>query len=515
MTISPGTISKRCGCADADTGKKLGATCPQLRRANGSWNPRHGTWQYRLELPPESSGKRRMPLRRGGFPTQVIAQADCDHARALLTIAEPDDPVMLGEIIDCIHRAVKTYGALPAEHEVRRRVHAGQPLSEHLTVADWLEQWLPGKKDIAPNTHTSYESHLRLYLKPYLGKLRLDRLTVAHLDDMFDAIDEHNDVIRAARTPLDIPPGTDRPTAAKLRAAHKEQRAAVKWQKPAGAASKQRIRATLRVALNDAIAQQKTTFNPAMFVKLPSGRRPKPLVWTDERLARWQATGQIPSPVMVWTPQQTAQFLDAAVEHPLYALFRLLAYRGLRRGEACALRPEDISASNRMLTVGRQLLIINGTSQIAEPKTDAGIRDIALADDDLDALNHHLTRRAAQQLAAEPGTPASDLLFTTETGDPLYPPDVSGLFHTIADTVHLPPIRLHDLRHCAATYMLASGADIKIVQETLGHTNYGFTADTYTSVLHDVARDAAEATARYIPHGHTHRQPPPDIPRAG
>lgn len=68
---------------------------------------------------------------------------------------------------------------------------------------------------------------------------------------------------------------------------------------------------------------------------------------------------------------------------------------------------------------------------------------------------------------------------------------------------HLPPIRLHDLRHGAATLALAAGVDLKIVQEMLGHSTITLTADTYTSVLPQVAQAAAEATARLVPRQRT------------
>ncbi|MCW2638327.1 MAG: site-specific integrase [Dactylosporangium sp.] len=59
---------KRCGCRDPRTGRRLGNTCPRLRRYNGtgSWSADHGTWHYRLELPATVDGARRQ-LRRGGF----------------------------------------------------------------------------------------------------------------------------------------------------------------------------------------------------------------------------------------------------------------------------------------------------------------------------------------------------------------------------------------------------------------------------------------------------------------
>lgn len=64
----------------------------------------------------------------------------------------------------------------------------------------------------------------------------------------------------------------------------------------------------------------------------------------------------------------------------------------------------------------------------------------------------------------------------------------------------LPPIRLHDLRHVAATLMLAAGIDIKVVSETLGHSDTRITRDTYQSVLDDLARDAAEKVVQLVPH---------------
>jgi hypothetical protein len=53
-------------------------------------------------------------------------------------------------------------------------------------------------------------------------------------------------------------------------------------------------------------------------VELPSGRRPRAVVWTDEHVTRWAQTGQTPSAVMVWTPEQAGRFLDCAADDPLY-----------------------------------------------------------------------------------------------------------------------------------------------------------------------------------------------------
>src|SRR5262249_22680729 len=109
------------------------------------------------------------------------------------------------------------------------------------------------------------------------------------------------------------------------------------FRRPVGPTSKQRIRATLRSALSSACKRQKIGYNPAKDIEMPSGRPPKPLVWTDERVASWRQTGQRPGPVMVWTPEQTGAFLDFAATDRLYALYHLAAFRGPRRGELCGL----------------------------------------------------------------------------------------------------------------------------------------------------------------------------------
>ncbi|WP_247684192.1 tyrosine-type recombinase/integrase [Micromonospora sp. D93] len=62
----------------------------------------------------------------------------------------------------------------------------------------------------------------------------------------------------------------------------------------------------------------------------------------------------------------------------------------------------------------------------------------------------------------------------------------------------LPPIRLHDLRHGAASLAQSAGVDIKTIQHQLGHSNIRLTADTYTTVLPPAAREAADATATYL-----------------
>lgn len=84
-------------------------------------------------------------------------------------------------------------------------------------------------------------------------------------------------------------------------------------------------------------------------------------------------------------------------------------------------------------------------------------------------------------------------------GELLYPANVTRRFIELYEEIDLPPVRLHDLRHGAATLAHAAGADLKDIQEMLGHSSITITADTYTSLLPEADLAMAEAAARLVP----------------
>ncbi|WP_433152992.1 tyrosine-type recombinase/integrase [Actinomadura nitritigenes] len=91
----------------------------------------------------------------------------------------------------------------------------------------------------------------------------------------------------------------------------------------------------------------------------------------------------------------------------------------------------------------------------------------------------------------------SGYAFTDRNGDPISPGWLTHFFQRLIAAYGVPPIRLHDLRHGAATLALAAGVELKVVQEMLGHSSIVLTADTYTSVLPEAAHTAAEKTDFY------------------
>ncbi|MCP2343709.1 tyrosine-type recombinase/integrase [Actinomadura rupiterrae] len=510
-----GSTFKSCSCRD-ETGKKLGRKCQRLNRPDGRWSSTHGRWNYQLELPPHADGTRRSPLRRAGYANQTDAEAELNQAKELLNIAA-NDQALARQIADLITTAVKTTKQLPSPEEVRRKVRTGQHLNITTTLGEYLPQWLQGRKTLRESSRRSYASNLKLYLIPSLGHIRIDRLRVADVDRMFEEIDELNDLITRARETCDP-----------------VLRAQVKGRRRVGAATKQRIRATLRSALKKAIREGLTEVNVASLVELPSGKAPKALVWTPERIAQWRTDldthiatmsarrkrlwkdtpsqghghnlnridayvgAPRPSKVMVWTPALTKQFLERAELHRWYALYYLIAFRGLRRGEACGLRWTDVDLDVGTVTIRWQIIQIGPEIFEGQPKSDAGEATISLDTSTVTVLRTHRAKQNAERLAAGDTWHDTGLVFTDELGRSIRPNEVTDQFERLAMETGLPPIRLHDLRHGAASFLLAAGHDMKTVQETLRLSSIAIAADTYTSLLPQLARQSAEDAAAII-----------------
>ncbi len=139
----------------------------------------------------------------------------------------------------------------------------------------------------------------------------------------------------------------------------------------------ERIRATLRSALSEAVRQGLIDSNPATRVRLPKPARIRPAVWTTTRETAWREAGVRPA-VAVWTRQHLATFLAFVKDDPLFTLWWLVALTGLRRGEVAALRWRDIDLDAATLTVHEQTVVVDGQDLLGPPKSARSRRTIAL-----------------------------------------------------------------------------------------------------------------------------------------
>ena len=304
-----------------------------------------------------------------------------------------------------------------------------------MTVGEWLTHWL-ATRTRATSTVRGYASHVRLYLAPYLGTILLPELSASHVQAMFTAIARQHEAEGKSVTPAML----------------------------------NRIRATLRAALNAAIRQGLICDNPASRAELAVARRPRAVVWTAARVEHWQRTGERP-PVAVWTAAQTAEFLHAIGDHRLYAAFHLIALRGLRRGEAAGLRWCGIDLDEAVAVISQQLQQYDGYLTVCPSKTARSARVNALDRTTVAALRGRRRRQRQKQDEYGEGYRDSGYVITSLNGDPMSPDRLTRIFQQLIAEHGLPPIRLHDLRHGAATLALAAGVELKVVQEMLGHSS--------------------------------------------
>ncbi|WP_241479768.1 tyrosine-type recombinase/integrase [Nocardiopsis lucentensis] len=254
------------------------------------------------------------------------------------------------------------------------------------------------------------------------------------------------------------------------------------------------MRATLRAALNTAVRERLLPSNPAQGLRLEPGAGARPVVWTDQALAEWRH-GEVRPAAAMWTVEQTRAFLDFVSGHRLYGLFHLVVMTGLRQGEVVGLRWEDVDLVKGTVRVARQLQSGRGGLVESVPKSAASRRMLALDHTTTGALRRHQWRQQKEAEARGQGWNPREFVFTGARGGPLAPERLSRLFRMLNTESGLPPVRLHDLRHGAATLALAAGVELKVVQAMLGHASIVLTADTYASVLPEVAHEAAERTA--------------------
>jgi integrase len=133
------------------------------------------------------------------------------------------------------------------------------------------------------------------------------------------------------------------------------------------------------------------------------------------------------------------------------------------------------------------------------PKTDAGARTISLDSVTVEVLREHRERQLAEKDNAKDAWVSTGRVFTQEDGTWLRPSHVTDRFTEVYREIDLPPVRLHDLRHGAATLMHAGGGDLHYIKSTLGHSGIQITSDTYLNLLPQVDKEVAEAAARLVP----------------
>lgn len=167
--------------------------------------------------------------------------------------------------------------------------------------------------------------------------------------------------------------------------------------------------------------------------------------------------------------------LVAAMPERLRLLVLLAAWCGLRFGELTELRRSDIDMKNGRIKVRRAVVHVDGKAMVGTPKSDAGIRDVAIPPHLIPMLKSHIADHA------EFGR--DGLLFPAAGGGHLAPSSLYGRapsgtrggwgFYGARAAAGRPDLRWHDLRHTGAVWAAATGATLAELMARLGHSTQG------------------------------------------
>lgn len=234
-------------------------------------------------------------------------------------------------------------------------------------------------------------------------------------------------------------------------------------------ATRQRVFNVLRIALSDARRDGLIARNPMMDMHQPK---------VERREARFLS------------PDDTRRVLEAAEGSRYHAALSTIAALGLRKGEALALKWDDLDLDAGSLRVRGTLSRIDKQLVVTEPKTAKSRRTLALSPGMVFLLSVHsdlqqIERERAGNLWVESGH-----VFTTEFGGPLEPSNVLRALKKAAEKAGVAGATVHTLRHSAATTMLEAGVNLKAVSDLLGHADIRITADVYGHVSPELAREA-------------------------
>jgi integrase len=244
------------------------------------------------------------------------------------------------------------------------------------------------------------------------------------------------------------------------------------------AASLRHMHAVTRRALNVAVKWQLITVNPANLVDAP---RPRP------------------HEVIPLSATEARRLIEAARGDRMEARWLVGLALGLRQGEALGLWWEDIDLDAGLLRIRRALQRQHGAGLVfTDPKTTRSRRAVALPDPLVQVLREHRVRQEKERITAGSLWRGSPCVFTSTVGTPVEPRNDYREFKKLLARAGLPAVRLHDLRHTAASLLLAQNVPARVVMEILGHSQIALTMNTYSHVAPEVSREAADRLARML-----------------
>ena len=307
------------------------------------------------------------------------------------------------------------------------------------TLEVLLERWFSDvmAREVVRSTIDNYRSIVKYHVLPTLGRKRVDELTVAEVDRLL-----------AAKAASGLSPST----------VH-------------------RIRAVLSQCLDQGIRWGVTPRNVARLSRSPK------LVRAEGRTL---------------TPEQARALLASLKGHRNEALYTLMLSTGLRRGEALGLRWEDVDLMGGVVRIKRSLKREGGHIVTADTKTLKSRRAVNLPGPVMELLARYRDQQEKERADLGEAWIETGFVFTSSIGTPIDPRNLYRDFQKVCESAGLSHWHPHELRHSAASLMLASGVKLQVVSQVLGHSSIRMTADVYGHILDPDREFAAQAMAAVL-----------------
>ena len=304
-----------------------------------------------------------------------------------------------------------------------------------MTLGEWMDKWMDEYMIFAirESTLDSYRAMVKNQVKPFIGNKRLASLTTADMQKFYNKIKKEG---RVREHPIHGKTLAD----SMVRGVHM----------------------MLHEALDMAVKERLLAKNPTNGTTISKCNYPEKQILGDNQLET---------------------FLEAIKGQEYWGdFFYVEVMTGLRRGEICGLKWQDIDFEESKLHVKRSVSVKRGGGlNIGETKTETGVRCI------------QLPPSVAELLKNRKQTAITEWVFPNfmHPEQPINPNSAYRKLKVILKNAELPLIRFHDLRHTFATHATQGGVDPKTLAGILGHTNASFTLDTYTHVTSDMQKSAS------------------------
>lgn len=348
--------------------------------------------------------------------------------------------------------------------EARKAKERGDHSTSTMTFGAWLDRWIV-RADLKPTTRRSYRSIIKTHLKPTLGNVRLDRLTTDHVDRLHDAVSGSSTTVR-------------------------------------------NVHRCASAAMSAAVAQGRVSRNVFRNVPAPPKTGSKPVALTagaaqaveelasrsDAELTRWQAAlylGMRPGERrgLRWS-HVDLEHGHIDIEWQLQQIDFLHGCEetcGRKRGGNCPQRVLDISPN-------REHEILEGNFILQTPKTKTSIRRVSIPNFMIGPMRRHWIAYLEQRDQYDVD---HELVWHDGRGHPIASGDDRAEWDAILAEAGVPPTMLYAGRHTAATLLLEKGADAKVIQSIMGHSDV-LTTRGYQQVRLGLQRSALDRAAEPI-----------------